>query len=183
VVDNELLGTFVFSGLREAPKGAIKVEVTFHLDSEGILALTARDQSTGNLVESRIMLGKDDQERRELNKPTVKKKPKPVSTPAEETRTDPGKPALKPLMMPSSSLNAKPTDVAPNASTPHPPLGRSLVPTPAGAPRRSLTGEAISNVVPGPGADPQLPAPPPPPPPSGPITRFFAWLRGLFGRK
>ena len=60
VAENELLGTFVFSGLREAPKGQVKIEVTFHIDSEGILNLTARDIDTGQLVESRLKLGKDD---------------------------------------------------------------------------------------------------------------------------
>jgi molecular chaperone DnaK len=41
VNENELLGTFVFSGVRPAPKGQVKIEVTFHIDSEGILNLTA----------------------------------------------------------------------------------------------------------------------------------------------
>ncbi len=58
IKENELLGTFVFSGLREAPKGQVKIEVTFHIDSEGILNLTARDVDTGQLVESRLKLGK-----------------------------------------------------------------------------------------------------------------------------
>jgi molecular chaperone DnaK len=60
VADNELLGTFVFSGLREAPAKQVKVEVTFHIDSEGILNLTARDTDTGQLVESRLKLGRDE---------------------------------------------------------------------------------------------------------------------------
>jgi molecular chaperone DnaK (HSP70) len=60
VAENELLGTFVFSGLREAPRGHVKIEVTFHIDSEGILNLTARDIDTGQLVESRLKLGKDE---------------------------------------------------------------------------------------------------------------------------
>ena len=60
VAENELLGTFVFSGLRDAPKGQVKIEVTFHIDSEGILNLTARDIDTGQLVESRLKLGKED---------------------------------------------------------------------------------------------------------------------------
>jgi TrmH family RNA methyltransferase len=60
VADNELLGTFVFSGLREAPAKQVKIEVTFHIDSEGILNLTARDIDTGQLVESRLKLGRDE---------------------------------------------------------------------------------------------------------------------------
>jgi len=84
VAENELLGTFVFSGLREAPKGQVKIEVTFHIDSEGILNLTARDVDTGQLVESRLKLGKDDDPgpRRKRKKKKKKKKPaKPKAPP------------------------------------------------------------------------------------------------------
>ncbi len=62
--DNELLGTFVFSGIRPAQKGKVQIEVTFHIDSEGILNLSARDQSTGQTVEStlKLSMGKDKEE-------------------------------------------------------------------------------------------------------------------------
>ncbi|MDP2310375.1 MAG: Hsp70 family protein [Pseudomonadota bacterium] len=56
--ENEMLGTFVFSGIRSAPKGKVQIEVTFHIDSEGILNLTARDKATGQTVESTLKLGK-----------------------------------------------------------------------------------------------------------------------------
>jgi molecular chaperone DnaK len=102
VAENELLGTFVFRGLREAPKGQVKVEVTFHIDSEGILNLTARDQTTGQLVESSLKLGKDDEDR----KPSVATAPKKPSAAAPP-------PPLAPLSMPSSSLAASPSDAPP----------------------------------------------------------------------
>ncbi|TVU47561.1 hypothetical protein EJB05_07167, partial [Eragrostis curvula] len=35
--DNYLLGTFKISGLPPAPKGAIKFEVTFDIDANGVL--------------------------------------------------------------------------------------------------------------------------------------------------
>ena len=60
VDENELLGTFVFSGIRPGPKGKVQIEVTFHIDSEGILNLTARDKATGVTVESTIRLGHGD---------------------------------------------------------------------------------------------------------------------------
>lgn len=50
--ENEILGTFIFSGIREAPKGTVKVEVLFHIDSEGILTLTAKDKDTGQQMET-----------------------------------------------------------------------------------------------------------------------------------
>src|SRR5690606_6885688 len=57
--DNELLGSFVFYGLRKGPRGDVRLEVTFHIDSEGILNLSARDKDTGEAVSSRIRLDQD----------------------------------------------------------------------------------------------------------------------------
>ncbi len=68
VEENELLGTFVFSGIRSASKGEVQIEVTFHIDSEGILNLTARDKSTGQTVESMLKLGKGDRKRKRKKK-------------------------------------------------------------------------------------------------------------------
>ena len=45
--DNNLLGTFVLSGIPPAPRGIPKIEVTFDIDANGILNVTAKDQSTG----------------------------------------------------------------------------------------------------------------------------------------
>lgn len=44
---NELLGEFEFSGLRPATRGEIKIEVTFEINSEGIVSVTASDPTTG----------------------------------------------------------------------------------------------------------------------------------------
>ena len=68
VAENDLLGTFVFAGLRDAPKGAVKIEVTFHINSEGILNITARDMDTGELVESQLELGKEKKKRKRKGK-------------------------------------------------------------------------------------------------------------------
>ncbi|HVE84741.1 MAG TPA: molecular chaperone DnaK, partial [Myxococcales bacterium] len=44
---NELLGEFVLSGLREAPRGVVEIEVTFDINAEGIVSVSARDRETG----------------------------------------------------------------------------------------------------------------------------------------
>jgi len=92
VAENELLGTFVFSGIRPAPKGKVQIEVTFHIDSEGILNLTARDKATGQTVESTLKLGKkrkrDDEEKKKAEEAA---EAKPAAAPA-------------PLNMPTSSI-------------------------------------------------------------------------------
>lgn len=45
--DNHLLGTFELSGIPPAPRGVPKIEVTFDVDANGILNVTAKDESTG----------------------------------------------------------------------------------------------------------------------------------------
>ena len=45
--DNRVLGRFRLEGIRPAPRGTPQIEVTFDIDANGILNVTARDQGTG----------------------------------------------------------------------------------------------------------------------------------------
>jgi heat shock 70kDa protein 1/2/6/8 len=45
--DNHLLGNFELSGIPPAPRGVPQIEVTFDIDANGILNVTAVDKSTG----------------------------------------------------------------------------------------------------------------------------------------
>ena len=45
--ENDLLGEFILSGVREARKGEPEVEVSFDIDTNGIVAVSARDLATG----------------------------------------------------------------------------------------------------------------------------------------
>jgi molecular chaperone DnaK len=45
--ENELLGEFVLSGLRKAPKGEVEVDVTFEISADGIVGVSAQDIETG----------------------------------------------------------------------------------------------------------------------------------------
>jgi molecular chaperone DnaK len=45
--ENELLGEFILTGLRRAPAGQVEVEVTFEINSDGIVSVQARDLETG----------------------------------------------------------------------------------------------------------------------------------------
>ena len=45
--DNRVLGRFRLEGIREAPRGVPQVEVTFEIDANGILHVSARDKDTG----------------------------------------------------------------------------------------------------------------------------------------
>ncbi|KAH8417592.1 hypothetical protein KR222_002405 [Zaprionus bogoriensis] len=45
--DNNLLGTFNLTGIPPAPRGVPKIDVTFDLNADGILNVSAKDSSTG----------------------------------------------------------------------------------------------------------------------------------------
>nr|ARQ84042.1 heat shock protein 70-2 [Liriomyza trifolii] len=46
--DNNMLGTFNLTGIPPAPRGVPKIDVTFDLDANGILNVTAKEMGTGN---------------------------------------------------------------------------------------------------------------------------------------
>ncbi len=46
--DNRLLGVFQLVGIPPAPRGVPQIEVTFDIDANGILHVTAKDRATGN---------------------------------------------------------------------------------------------------------------------------------------
>lgn len=51
---NRMLGCFSLNGLPLAPAGAVKIEVTFNVDANGILNVTAKDKVTGKEAEITI---------------------------------------------------------------------------------------------------------------------------------
>jgi molecular chaperone DnaK len=52
--DNRILGRFRLENIRPAPRGAPQIEVTFDIDANGILNVSARDKNTG--TEQRITI-------------------------------------------------------------------------------------------------------------------------------
>jgi L1 cell adhesion molecule like protein len=66
--DNNLLGKFELSGIPPAPRGVPQIEVTFDLDANGILNVSAEDKTTGKkskitITNDKGRLSKDDIER------------------------------------------------------------------------------------------------------------------------
>ena len=45
--ENELLGEFVLTGLKPSPKGQVEIEVTFAINTDGIVSVSAKDMDTG----------------------------------------------------------------------------------------------------------------------------------------
>ena len=52
--DNRLLGKFNLEGIEPAPRGMPKIEVTFDIDANGILQVSAKDQKTSKEAKIRI---------------------------------------------------------------------------------------------------------------------------------
>merc|ERR1712188_229132 len=66
--DNKLLGQFNFTGIPPAPRGVPQIEVTFDIDANGILNVSAADKSTGKenkitITNDKGRLSKEDIER------------------------------------------------------------------------------------------------------------------------
>ena len=45
--ENEMLGEFILTGLRRASKGQVEIEVTFEINADGIVSVSAKDLETG----------------------------------------------------------------------------------------------------------------------------------------
>lgn len=52
--DNKLIGNFVLDGITPAPRGVPQIEVTFDIDANGILNVSAQDKATGKEQKIRI---------------------------------------------------------------------------------------------------------------------------------
>ena len=65
--DNKSIGRFILDGILPAPRGLPQVEVTFDMDANGILSVSARDKGTGReqkiVIQSSSGLNKEDVER------------------------------------------------------------------------------------------------------------------------
>lgn len=65
--DNRTLGRFILDGIPPAPRGVPQIEVTFDIDANGILKVTAKDKATGRsqniIIKDSSALSKEEIER------------------------------------------------------------------------------------------------------------------------
>ncbi len=47
--ENELLGEFILTGLNRAPKGQVEIEVTFEINTDGIVSVSAKELESGKV--------------------------------------------------------------------------------------------------------------------------------------
>jgi molecular chaperone DnaK len=78
--DNKSLGKFVLDGIAPAPRGVPQVEVTFNLDANGLLNVTAKDKGTGK--EQSITI----QESGNMSKEDIEKAQKDAEAHADEDK-------------------------------------------------------------------------------------------------
>jgi molecular chaperone DnaK len=78
--DNRILGTFTLDGIAPAPRGMPQIEVTFDIDANGILNVSAKDRGTGK--ENRVTITGSTT----LDKSEVERMVKEAEANAEEDR-------------------------------------------------------------------------------------------------
>ena len=78
--DNKSLGRFSLDGIAPAPRGVPQIEVTFNIDANGILNVTAKDKGTGK--EQSITISNSGN----LSKDDIEKAAKDAETHAEEDK-------------------------------------------------------------------------------------------------
>ncbi|MDI6717579.1 MAG: molecular chaperone DnaK [Patescibacteria group bacterium] len=66
-VDNKTLGKFILDGIPPAPRGIPQVEVSFDIDANGILSVSAKDKASGKIqsvkIQASTQLSKDEIEK------------------------------------------------------------------------------------------------------------------------
>jgi molecular chaperone DnaK len=174
--ENELLGQFEFSGFRKARRGEVAIDVTFEINADGIVNVTARDQETGKQSSTRITLSSG------LSEGELKSIIEEGRTDRVQTAAPPAgaRPALPPAPQPAAARAPQAAPAAARAARPAPSPPST---PPAAAPQPAPTPRAPARLAKTPLPAPDVTEPvlevddaarPRPAPVEGPPTTGFA---------
>jgi len=140
---NKTLGFFSFIGLPSAPAGEVQVEVTFAIDSNGIVHVTAKNVATGQMQQMKVSatsgLSPD-----ELEKLVQKAKGRVIETGQKKEPVPEVKAATPVTSAPPSAPKPQPSQVAS-------PLPPPMAPAPGQDDNEFLTGDMINSLLNDPG--------------------------------
>ncbi len=139
--DNELLGQFDFTGFKRAPRGQVRIDVTFEINADGIVNVTARDPDTGKAASTTLTYssGLSEGELEQIleadrtSRVQTEVAPEAEMTPAPAAKpVAPPKPAAKPVPKPAPPARAAAAPAS--AATPKPTAAPKAAPVPKAAP-------------------------------------------------
>jgi molecular chaperone DnaK len=118
--ENERLGQFEFAGFRKARRGEVEIDVTFAIDSDGLVKVTACDRATGQQASTEITLssGLSDEE---IENIIERGDTERVHTPSPDDSAE------LPVATPTPPPVAAPPPVAQAAATPVAPANDEIV--------------------------------------------------------
>ncbi len=172
---NELLGQFDFSGFNKAPRGGVRIDVTFEINADGILNVQAKDQETGKVASTTLTFtsGLSDGELEQILDANRTSRVQTEALPDSEIEPAPAPHQAKPAAAPrpAAPVAAKPAPkVAAPApkpapvAAPAPTASKSAQPLPTPAkPAPTAPKPAPAVAAPSAGPAPAKPAPRPAP--------------------
>jgi molecular chaperone DnaK len=146
--ENELLGQFDFSGFKKAPRGGVRIDVTFEINADGILNVQAKDQETGKVAATTLTYssGLSDGELDDILQAKRTDRVQGQAAPDREIEPVPppkaAKPAPAPKPAPAAKAPADPAPPAPEAPTPNPAAAAKPAAAPAAAPKPARAAAA-----------------------------------------
>ncbi len=138
--ENELLGQFDFSGFKRAPRGQVRIDVTFEINADGILNVQAKDQETGKVASTTLTFssGLSDGELDQILEAKRTDRVQTEAAPEDEMELAPAPPpppvAAKPAPKPAPPPPAKPVAAAPKPAPPVAVATKPAPPAPASVP-------------------------------------------------
>ncbi len=133
--ENELLGQFEFSGFEKGRRGEVQIDVTFEINADGIVNVTARDRGTGQEASTRITLssGLSDTEIQDIIEEGRTARVQPSTQPEGEVlgAVELVSAPVRAVPQTREALDAAP---APDVAAPAPEVAASAPPAPEAAP-------------------------------------------------